>query len=389
MNKKKYFIILFVFYNLFGNYKKQIASIALSFLLNIGTKNLIKKYESDIIPCENKEELDNINSLFEAYLPKEDIELLKHKTKIIKEEKKIKNLIHYFSPLLLIDVFVSIGLKTNNLAILAKTLIHGDTIKNSNKYDNALDITIKQYYHESTFMQIFIQKIYKKNQEKEKIDFLEKNQFFFFLLRNLKNKITDIDEIINNHPKINLEKIKKKVDASNFKLFFNADTNERQEDLEKLLPTLEETKESIELILRSEKIMQYHRDCTELKRRITALEKKDIFDKELLKKTEKNIPKINPEEENKDSEKKIRKQFSEIRETIEFFEKIAKKQQDFEEKMAILKYFSGEQKREDRAIFDQCKQPISDLNQCKKAESEYDEKIKILDTMIKNAKKNN
>lgn len=325
---------------IYSNIKTEVSSFVISAILNIISKELTKKNADENLTFSTEEELKNFYSLIDSYLPQDDQSLLKSKSTIVKYKKNFTNIYNYYLPVLALDLFSSIILKPKNpLTIIGKVASNLDAIDKVTSPDlsfqNSLSQLTKKLYPHSKFMQDYIKTIFKKNNEKEKIEFLSKNKTFFRLLKKLYNKIQEIEEIINAHSGINLERIQEDINKKNFASFFNAKTNSDEEILKNKIKELEKERNSLTKLLSQEGLIEYNKNYIYLKNKIASLEKKEIFNTLLLKELENSIPKISIEI-NHQNETTKNEAFKKAKNFLALLETIVTKHNEINEKKELL-----------------------------------------------------
>lgn len=338
---KKYLILLMFFTNLiYSNIKTELSSFVISGILNIISKKITKKNTDENLTFSTEEELKNFYSLIDSYLPQEDQSLLKSKSTVVKYKKNFTSIYNYYLPALALDLFSSIILKPKNpVTIIAKVVVNLNTIDKVTfpnlSFQNSLSELTKKLYPHSQYMQDYIKAICKKNNEKEKIEFLNKNKIFFRLLKKLYNKIQEIEEIIDTHSGINLKDIEEDINKKNFIPFFNAKTNAKEEILKNTIKELEEKRSSLIKLLKQEELVAYSKNYIDLKNKITSLEKKKIFNTLFLKELENSIPKINIEI-NHQNETTKHESLKKAKNSLTLLETIVTKHNEINEKKELL-----------------------------------------------------
>jgi hypothetical protein len=399
MNIKKYLILLMFFTNLiYSNIKTEGSSFVISAILNIISKELTKKNADENLTFSTEEELKNFYSLIDSYLPQDDQSILKSKSTVAKYKKNFTNIYNYYLPVLALDLFSSIILKPKNpITIIGKVAWNLDAIAKVTSPDlsfqNSLSQLTKKLYPDSEFMQDYIKTIFKKNNEKEKIEFLSKNKTFFGLLKKLYNKIKEIEEIIDTHSGINLEEIKEDINKKKFASFFNAKTNNDEQILKKKINELEKERSSLTKLLSKEEIIEYNKNYIYLKNKIASLEKKKIFDTFLLKELKNSIPKIRTEI-NLQNEITKNDALKKAKNSLTLLETIARKHNEINEKKELLFNILINKKIEISPVMldkEFLLPTINNLyyfeNNYKNFEEIYNNYIKKLDEIIKNPSK--
>lgn len=341
MNIKKYlFFLIFLTEIVYSNVKTEVSSFIISIILNISAKELTKKNANDNLTFSTEAELKNFVSLIDSYLPADDQSALKNKSGVVTYKENVTNIYKYYLPTLAIDLLISIFLKTKNITtIIGKVACHLNSICTITSPDllfqKSLSQLTKKLYPHSEFMQDYIKTICKKNNEKEKIEFLTKNKTFFTSLKKLYNKIEEIEEIIKEHSGINLKGIEQHINKKNFASFFNAKTNSEEEILKKKIEELEKERNSLTKLLNQEELIEYNKNYIYLKNKITSLEKKKIFNTLLLKELENSIPKISTKI-NHQNETTKNEALEKAKNSLTILETIATKQNEISEKKELL-----------------------------------------------------
>lgn len=337
---KKYLILLMFFTNfIYSNIKTELSSFVISAILNITSKELTKKNADENLTFSTEEELKNFYSVIHSYLPQDDQFILKSKSSVVKYKKNFTNVYNYYLPMLALDLLSSILLKPKNLlTIIGKIALNLDAIAKVTSPDlsfqNSLSQLTKKLYPHSQFMQDYIKAIFKKNNEKEKIEFLSKNKIFFKLLKKLYNKIQEIEEIIDTHSGINLENIKQHINKKNFASFFNAKTNSEEEILKNKIKKLEKERNFLTELLSQEELIEYNKNYIYLKNKIASLEKKEIFNTLLLE-LKNSIPKISTEINHKKETTK-HEALKKAKNSLTLLERIITKHNEINEKKELL-----------------------------------------------------